>query len=49
VKPWELILAALLYTSVATRYGLSGNSGMALAWGAYAVANLGFIWAAVQS
>ena len=48
MKLWELALAALLYASVATRYGLAGNHGLALAWGAYAVANVGFIWAAYR-
>jgi len=49
VTPWELLLAGLLYLSVAVRYGKAGDPGMALAWAAYAVANVGFIWAAVRS
>jgi hypothetical protein len=48
VTPWELIIAAGLYLSVAVRYGKAGDPGMALAWAAYAVANIGFIWAAVR-
>jgi len=46
VTPWELGLAGLLYVSVAARYGMAGNPGMALAFAAYAVANVGFIIAA---
>jgi hypothetical protein len=49
VTPWELIIAAGLYLSVAVRYVKAGDPGMALAWAAYAVANIGFIWAAVRS
>lgn len=43
---WELLIAAGLYLSVAVRYYMADNPGMALAWGSYAVANAGFIWAA---
>jgi hypothetical protein len=48
VTPWELLIAAGLYLSVAVRYGKAGDPGMAVAWAAYAVANIGFIWAAVR-
>ncbi len=48
MTPWELLLAAGLYASVSVRYALTDNPGMSLAWGAYAVANLGFIWAAAK-
>lgn len=36
---------ALAYLGVAVGYARAGNHGMALAWAAYAVANVGFIWA----
>ncbi len=48
MTPWELLIAAGLYLSVALRYYGADNPGMALAWGAYAVANVGFIWAAIK-
>lgn len=48
MKLWELALAALLYLSVARRYFLADDPGMTLAFVAYAVANVGFIWAAAR-
>lgn len=42
---WELAVASALYICVAFRYASFGNSGMAVAFVAYAVANLGFLWA----
>lgn len=49
MTPWELGVASLLYLSVAYRYLCGGNPGMAFAFAAYALANVGFIWAAVRS
>ena len=46
MTPWELVLAAALYLLVAGRYLAADNPGMALAFFAYALANVGFIWAA---
>ena len=48
MTPWELGLAALLYCSVAIRYWNADNGGMALAFLAYAFANIGFIWSALK-
>lgn len=47
MTPWELGLASGLYLLVAFRYAADSQPGMALAFAAYAVANAGFIWAAV--
>lgn len=49
MTPWELLLAAGLYALVAVRYTLHDNPGMAVAFAAYAVANVGFIWAALPA
>jgi hypothetical protein len=46
VNAWLLGVAALLYTGVAIDYALKGSPGNALAWAAYALANVGFIIAA---
>ena len=46
MMPWELAVAAILYLIVGARYYLADNPGMALAFAAYAVANVGFIIAA---
>jgi len=46
MTPWELLIASGLYLSVAIRYMNANDPGMALAFFAYAVANVGFIWAA---
>lgn len=43
MNAWLLGVAALLYAGVAIDYALKGSLGDALAWGAYAVANVGFI------
>ena len=48
MTPYELILAGLLYLSVALRYWNAGDPGHALAWFAYSVANAGFVWAAMR-
>lgn len=48
MTPWELLIAGLLYANVARRYLDHGDPGLALAWGAYALANVGFIWSAVR-
>lgn len=42
MKAWELVLAALLYFNVARRYGMNGDIAEAVAWFAYAVANIAF-------
>lgn len=46
MTPWELALAGVLYLSVGARYLSHDNPGMALVFAAYALANVGFIWAA---
>jgi hypothetical protein len=46
MTPYELGIASLLYLVVAGRYFQHGDPGMALAFAAYALANVGFIWAA---
>ena len=48
MTPWELLIATGVYISVALRYGQSDNPGMALVFAAYALANAGFIWAAIR-
>lgn len=48
MKPWELAAAALLYVSVAVRYGRAGDVGMAIAFVFYAGANVGFIISAMR-
>lgn len=48
MTPWELLIAGLLYANVARRYLDHGDPGLALAWGAYALANIGFIWSSVR-
>jgi hypothetical protein len=45
MTPWELGVASLLYVSVAYRYGAADNYGMAVVFAAYAVANVGFMFA----
>jgi len=49
VTPWELLIASGLYLSVAIRYLRHDDPGMALAFFAYALANVGFIWTAQSS
>ena len=46
MTPWELLIASVLYVSVSWRYVDNGDPGLALAFLAYALANIGFIWAA---
>lgn len=43
---WQLGIAAVVYVWVAFDYACLGQMGMALAFVAYAAANLGFILAA---
>jgi len=45
VNAWCLALAALLYLGVAVDFTLKGEGWLALAWLAYALANVGFIGA----
>lgn len=45
---WELAVAAVLYLNVARRYFATDDLGMALAFFSYALANVGFIWAALK-
>ncbi len=42
---WLLGIVAVIYLGVGVDYLLAGNRGMALAFGAYALANVGFMWA----
>ena len=44
MNPWELVLANVLYLSVALRFGLRGDYGAALAFASYALANVGLFW-----
>lgn len=46
VTPWELLIAAGLYVSVAVRYWNHGDYGMVVVFVGYAVANGGFLWSA---
>lgn len=39
-----LLIVAVMYFGVALDYAMQARYGMALAWGAYALANLGFAW-----
>ena len=43
---WFLLAMSAGYLGAAIAYGLEGNKGYALALTAYAVANLGLVWAA---
>jgi hypothetical protein len=45
MTPWELAIAGLLYLSAAYRL-MPENPGMALTFAAYALANVGLMWAA---
>lgn len=49
MTPWELILAGLLYVSVAIRYWHNEDPAMALAFISYALANVGFVWKALTT
>lgn len=44
MNQWELVAACVLNMIAATRYALAGDYGMALTFGAYAVAVIGFLW-----
>ena len=46
--PLLLGVVALIYAAVAADYWLKGNAGMALAFLAYALANVGFIIASLK-
>jgi isopropylmalate/homocitrate/citramalate synthase len=46
VNAWELAVAAALYVSVSLRFANHDDYGMALAFSAYAVANIGLMMAA---
>lgn len=47
---WELIIAAALYFNIGRRYLFTYDDiGLAVAWSAYAVANLGFMWSAMRN
>ena len=48
MTPWELGVAAILYLSVARRYGLADDPGMAAAFVFYACANFGFMYSAAN-
>ncbi len=48
VTHWELVIAAALYFNIGHRYFMADDPGLALAWSAYAVANLGFLWSAMR-
>ena len=43
-----LAIVAVIYLGVAVGYARAGNPGMAGAFMAYALANLGFIWANIH-
>lgn len=45
---WLLSLVALIYIGVAVSYARERNFGMALAFVAYALANVGFIWSTIK-
>jgi hypothetical protein len=46
---WLLAITGFIYVGVAVDYFLNKNTGMAIAFMAYALANLGFILANVQT
>lgn len=48
MSPWLLLVVAGVYVWVGLDYALSGRYGMALAWVAYAAANIGFALDAVR-
>lgn len=49
MSSWLLAITGLIYLGVAVDYFLNKNMGMALAFVAYALANLGFILSNVQA
>ena len=48
MSPLLLVGVALVYAYVAVDYFLLGRPGMCLAFSAYAVSNLGFVWEAMK-
>ena len=48
MSPWLLAGVALVYAYVSVDYYLLGRPGMCLAFAAYAVSNLGFVWESLQ-
>lgn len=41
-------VTGLLYVGASVAYGHAGQPGLALAYAAYAAANVGLIWAAIE-
>jgi hypothetical protein len=41
---WPLLASTLLYLATAYGFWRDGNGPMAVAFGGYAVANVGFLW-----
>jgi hypothetical protein len=41
---WPLLICTLLYVATAIGFLKDGNPQLAVAFGGYALANLGFIW-----
>lgn len=48
VTEWAPALAGLLYLAGAVGYAAQGQRGLALTYTAYAIANVGLIWAAME-
>jgi hypothetical protein len=44
MTPALLTITALIYLAVAVNFALNGKPGLGVAFGAYAVANLGLLW-----
>jgi len=42
-------IVAIIYVTVGIGHIISGNKGMALTWAAYALANIGLIWATLEA
>lgn len=42
-------VCAFIYLGVSVDYAIKGNAGMSLAFLAYSVANVGFIWASTAT
>lgn len=45
---WTLAIPSACYLCAALEYLMNGEKGMALAFASYALANVGFIWAAAR-
>ena len=43
MNPILLVVVGIIYVGVTIQYGLAGRPGMALAFGGYALAQVGFI------